>query len=742
MKKIILILIVLTFTLSLFSVIIYVPDDYSTIQAAVNAASTGDEIIVRDGTYAESITINTYGLMLHSENGSTNCTIDSPAWEEHCLEASMGVTLLEGFTFKNATNGALVFQQGISELKNCIFEDNEKNGAPSIGGSSITAWSSFDELSGCIFKNNIGAHTVVVNSDYPLGYNPTVNETIKNNLFLDNTNTASYPISGKDISIMNASNNYHGLIENNTFIGNSGGIHIVSILNVNANLNIRNSIFYNAGISNETYYPNNVIISYCSFTNVGYQNTYTWGDGNLTSTNPLLCEVVEYKGYLLEGSPCIDAGDPAMTDSDGTRRDMGCYPSIIDIKKCEGNHWNWVCSPRLNRANNEPVNAPPVFEQFLDWPFPFLKLLHIYPETNPVLVYDNTSGWTPTSYNIISSKAYKLDPQLTGDRYLPLSGSRLPANHQLTYSLAPYTYQWLGYWLPESQNIVDAFGDLWQYVEKVQSEDWYYNKCSIIRGGEQSTPVSWSTKNKTLVYGKGYLVWFKDQTIQNFHWTSSGTVEEPATRSVPENFIYSDKPAYEVIDVVNIDPSISEIGVFADGVCVGSVVVQDSSAQILVYSDNANRDPVPFTFEIVTGRELSIQIKDYQVLDLQTGEYIAKPIISGMQEYSLIMFSRDGDQEEDMPSITQLYNNYPNPFNPTTTISFSVTQNSNFVTLEIFNVKGQKVRTMFSGSAEEGKHTVTWHGDDENGNPVSSGIYFYKLKTGKQELSRKMLLLK
>jgi flagellar hook assembly protein FlgD len=52
------------------------------------------------------------------------------------------------------------------------------------------------------------------------------------------------------------------------------------------------------------------------------------------------------------------------------------------------------------------------------------------------------------------------------------------------------------------------------------------------------------------------------------------------------------------------------------------------------------------------------------------------------------------------------------------------------------------VKTLFNGSAEEGLHTVTWNGEDENNDPVSSGIYFYKLKIGEQEISRKMLLMK
>jgi agmatine/peptidylarginine deiminase len=89
-----------------------------------------------------------------------------------------------------------------------------------------------------------------------------------------------------------------------------------------------------------------------------------------------------------------------------------------------------------------------------------------------------------------------------------------------------------------------------------------------------------------------------------------------------------------------------------------------------------------------------------------------------------------------------LYQNYPNPFNPSTTISFSVPQTSPFVTLKIFNIKGQKVRTLFKGKAEEGKHTVTWNGTNDDNQQVSSGIYFYKLKTNNYTEVKKCILMK
>jgi len=175
---------------------------------------------------------------------------------------------------------------------------------------------------------------------------------------------------------------------------------------------------------------------------------------------------------------------------------------------------------------------------------------------------------------------------------------------------------------------------------------------------------------------------------------------------------------------------------------VGAVVVEDTCAQILAYSDYANRDPVPFTFEVVTGRGFSTPVKDYQVLDWETGKFESRSIISGRQEYSVIRFGDEDEPEDNTLSTPQLYGNYPNPFNPTTTIEFSLVQTSQFVTLEVFNIKGQKVKTLYKGIAEEGKHSMTWEGKDTNGKSVSTGIYFYKLKTGKKEISRKMLLLK
>jgi hypothetical protein len=100
----------------------------------------------------------------------------------------------------------------------------------------------------------------------------------------------------------------------------------------------------------------------------------------------------------------------------------------------------------------------------------------------------------------------------------------------------------------------------------------------------------------------------------------------------------------------------------------------------------------------------------------------------------------------DENNVSQVYfnliGNYPNPFNPSTTISFSVTQSSSFVTLSVYNLRGQKVKTLVNKVLSAGEHSTIWNGRDSNDDRVSSGIYFYKLKAGDFQKVRKMVLLK
>lgn len=122
-----------------------------------------------------------------------------------------------------------------------------------------------------------------------------------------------------------------------------------------------------------------------------------------------------------------------------------------------------------------------------------------------------------------------------------------------------------------------------------------------------------------------------------------------------------------------------------------------------------------------------------------------------MNEYTVGLYATDikivpevvsADEDQSLSAKYQL-KNYPNPFNPSTTISFEISQPSQLVTLEIYNIKGQKVKELFGDQLSAGQHSIIWDGVDENQEPLSSGVYFYNLISGgKSVATDKCLLLK
>ncbi len=101
-------------------------------------------------------------------------------------------------------------------------------------------------------------------------------------------------------------------------------------------------------------------------------------------------------------------------------------------------------------------------------------------------------------------------------------------------------------------------------------------------------------------------------------------------------------------------------------------------------------------------------------------------------------------KNEHTPQRLTLKQNYPNPFNPQTNIEFSVPAElqGKQIKLEIFNILGEKVVTLFSGQAQAGNYSYTWHGQNATGRQVASGIYFYRVKAGDIQQIRRMLLLR
>ena len=157
------------------------------------------------------------------------------------------------------------------------------------------------------------------------------------------------------------------------------------------------------------------------------------------------------------------------------------------------------------------------------------------------------------------------------------------------------------------------------------------------------------------------------------------------------------------------------------------------AANTLVYSGSFDWTQATFDlsnyvgsarFRFLFGSDGSVTGEGWYLDDLHVeGEYVS-----------------DGEIVEQVVRF-DLHEAYPNPFNPTTTLSFDLPESA-LVRLDIYNVKGQLVRSLVREDLPKGTHSVIWNGLDNSNRPVSSGVYFYKLNAGTKTLTRKMMLMK
>ncbi len=141
---------------------------------------------------------------------------------------------------------------------------------------------------------------------------------------------------------------------------------------------------------------------------------------------------------------------------------------------------------------------------------------------------------------------------------------------------------------------------------------------------------------------------------------------------------------------------------------------------------------------------------EYDFFELVNGEFYNAGVVAvydeGNSDLVEVNFEYTGTITDDIViAATQLNSNYPNPFNPVTNIAYSIKDAGN-VTIEVYNLKGQLVKSLVNEVKETGDHTVIWNGTDNTNKSVSSGVYFYKMvsdsNVGRYTSTKKMILMK
>jgi len=192
-----------------------------------------------------------------------------------------------------------------------------------------------------------------------------------------------------------------------------------------------------------------------------------------------------------------------------------------------------------------------------------------------------------------------------------------------------------------------------------------------------------------------------------------------------------------------------QIAVSHSNILGGESAVTGYETMVVWLDGNLDEDPIfswryylPENSPCVDAGTTYFEWSSQVLLDMQPDEYYGSAPDMGAYEYGFVDI---GENTIEPNYNCVLHQNFPNPFNPSTTISFNLTAKSaKDAKIEIYNIKGQKVKTFSNRQITNSPNQqIIWNGDDENGKSVASGIYFYKLKVRNETKAvRKCLLLK
>ena len=155
--------------------------------------------------------------------------------------------------------------------------------------------------------------------------------------------------------------------------------------------------------------------------------------------------------------------------------------------------------------------------------------------------------------------------------------------------------------------------------------------------------------------------------------------------------------------------------------------VSGDVTQALTFDDNDN-------IELLPDESLDLSFSHLPVEPGKVREYVFK-------SNGYYITENPANESASVPSSEELWQNHPNPFNPQTQIEFGLAEASE-VSLVIYNLLGQRVINLLNETLPAGQHTVNWNGEDETGQKVASGVYFYRLQAGDYDEVRKMILMK
>ncbi len=395
----------------------------------------------------------------------------------------------------------------------------------------------------------------------------------------------------------------------------------------------------------------------------------------------------------------------------------------------EDDGWKWLSFPALDTVLDDADIAGNVLADILDPTILDFVLAQDY-----VIEYNfELEEWLNADQQFLRTQGFKF--HMNDDADLDVPGFKEPDNTAI-FLTGSDEGNWIGYWLDETQDVSDAFNEYWDgsNIRFIQHQYW----TATYFWGQWWYRVQHGHE-PTLSYGDMVIVKCEED-IQSFRWDNSTPEDERTVHSETEYFTFEEQadytPIYIELDENNMP---QEIGAFVNGICIGAVVVEDTLTQINAYTTSV--PPGNIELELYYGgRSENQHISSYNCVSYSNPNIVMKQLSTKKSDDAWFIDLREDSSMVPAPKTVTL-SNYPNPFNPTTTISYSLPHEGK-VSLKIYNVKGQLVKQLIDGSQPEGYYGVVWNGKDNARRSVASGIYYYRITACCKTINKKMLLLK
>ena len=446
-------------------------------------------------------------------------------------------------------------------------------------------------------------------------------------------------------------------------------------------------------------------------------------------------------GIYWNGGGGFGVGSPDDADQDRSPLDIGAVTAIEhqfeDYPIPAAGAIKWMSYPVVNdltedHNRNYYFFRNIMYPSILDW-----VTYKVGNQQETSFLYNPNNGWINELDTVTSIVGYKVKLQPGVNTQIPLSNPGFLESP--TTSISLYKYQagttvqnenWIGYFHQSSAHPLIAFSQVLDKILSIRTQYWSMAKNP--KTGVWLIPAG----NLTLNYGDMVIVTVNQDC--SFTWNNAAPVD-PKTRDKATAFEYEEKPDYVpmYVSMDNLNDLPDEIGIYVDDVCKGAVKVDSAYTDICVYlGENEALDPD--NCELVLYYESKNGVSDRKTVKPGTDEL---NLISGNGLKCYTLKLSDGSQISELPPVSTLFQNYPNPFNPSTSIAYELAEDG-MVSLDIYNIRGQQVRTLMNEHQLSGRHSIAWDGKDEHGNTVSSGIYYYRLNTKDASACKKMILMK